>query len=134
MGMGSLAAAAARRAAIMAQVAILREKISVAREVKNDLTSSNTAIDRALTQWTNRYAAFQASSMSEVVVTDKFEGESAEKIQTRLPDAIQKMTETQSSANSVQGEISTQQTKLDEYITRLEEKISMLLSELASVV
>lgn len=134
MGMGSLAAAAARRAAIMEQVGKLRDKISVAREVKTDLSNSDKAINDALKQWTNRYNAFQASSMSEVVVTDKFEGESAEKIQTRLPDGIQKMTETQSSANSVQDEISKQQTKLDEYITRLEQKISMLLSELASVV
>lgn len=134
MGMGSLAAAAARRAAIMAQVAVLRKKIADAREVKNDLSSSDKAISRALLQWSLRYFAFRASSMSEVVVTDKFEGESAEKIQTRLPDGIQKMTETQSSAKSVQGEIAMQQTKLDEYITKLEEKISALLSELASVV
>ncbi len=134
MGMGSLAAAAAKRAAITAQIGIYRVKITIARELKNDLTSSDTAINNALTQWSNRYNAFQASSMSEVVVTDKFEGESAEKIQTRLPDGIQKMTETQSSAESVQGEIGMQQTKLDEYIAELEEKISALLSELASVV
>lgn len=133
MGIGSLAAAAARRAAIMAQVAILREKISKAREVKNDLTSSDRALNSALMQWTNRYAAFQASSMSEVVVTDKFEGESAEKIQARLPDAIQKMADTQSSTESVQGEISVQMTKLDEYIAKLEEQISALLSGLAAI-
>ena len=134
MGMESLAAAARKRAAIMAQVGIFRVKITIARELKNDLTSSDTAINNALTQWSNRYTAFQASSMSEVVVTDKFEGESAEKIQTRLPDGIQQMTETQSSASDVQTEISTQQQKLDEYIAELEEKISALLSELASVV
>lgn len=129
----SLAAAAAKRAAIMAQVGILRTKISNARSIKSDLESSGREIDIALTLWTNRYAAFQSSSMSEVVVTDKFEGESAEKIQARLPDAIEKMINTQSRTENVQGEISEQMTKLDEYIAELEEKISALLSGLAAI-
>lgn len=133
MGPGGLAAMAAKRAAIMAQIGKLRIKIAKARAVITNLNNSNTALDNALMQWTRRYAAFQSSAMSEVVVADKFEGESAEKIRTRLPDAIQKMTDTQSSTGNVQCEIGIQITKLEEYIAKLEEEIAALMSEMMAI-
>lgn len=133
MGLGDLAAAAAKRAAIRRKIAELRAKIDKARTVKTNLRNSDTAISNALMQWTSRYAAFQSSPMSEVVVTDKFEGVSAEKIQARLPVAIEEMTKTQASSENVRGEISIQIMKLDEYIAKLLEEISALMSQLAAV-
>lgn len=133
MGLGDLAASIAKRAAIMKQIGEIRIKISNARTVKINLKNSDTAINNTLMRWTSRYNAFQSSPMSEVVVTDKFEGESAEKIRTRLPDATQAMAVTQSSTENVRGEISVQITKLDEYIAKLEEEISALMASLAAI-
>ncbi len=133
MGLGDIVARGARIAAISAQIAILREKISKARSVKTELKNSDTALNNTLMQWTSRYNAFQSSPMSEIVVPDKFEGVSAEKIRTRLPVAIEQMTATQSSTESVQSEISEQITKLDTYIAELEEKIAALRSEMAAI-
>lgn len=133
MGLGDLAASIAKTAAIMKQIGEIRIKISNARTVKINLKNSDTAINNTLMRWTSRYNAFQSSPMSEVVVTDKFEGESAEKIRTRLPDATQAMADTQASTENVQGEISVQITKLDEYIAKLEEEISALMASLAAI-
>lgn len=133
MGIADIAARAAKAAAIAKQIGELRIKISKARLVKTDLKNCDTAISNTVMQWTSRYSAFQSSPMSEVVVTDKFEGESAEKIRASLPKAIQTMNDTQQSAGDVQNEITEQITKLDEYITMLEEQISALMSEAASL-
>ena len=133
MGIADIVARGAKMAAIAKQIGELRIKISNARIVKTNLKNCDTAINNTLMQWTSRYSAFQSSSMSEVVVTDKFEGESAEKIQAALPTAIQEMDTTQQSAESVRSEIGEQLSKLDEYITMLEEKIAALRSEMASL-
>lgn len=133
MGLEDLAAIIAKKLEIMKQIGELRDKIRDARTVKTSLKNSDTAISNTLMRWTSRYNAFQSSPMSEVVVTDKFEGESAEKIRTRLPEAIQAMAVTQSSTENVRGEISVQITKLDEYIAELEEKIAALMASLAAI-
>lgn len=133
MGLEDLAAIIAKKLEIMKQIGELRDKIRDARTVKTNLKNSDTAISNTLMRWTSRYNAFQSSPMSEVVVTDKFEGESAEKIRTRLPEAIQAMAVTQSSTENVRGEISVQITKLDEYIAELEEKIAALMASLAAI-
>lgn len=133
MGLGDLAAKMAKRKAIMDQVKKLRDKIRDARDIKTELKNSDTAINNTLMRWTSRYHAFQSSPMSEVVVTDKFEGDSAEKIKTRLPDAIQAMDQTQASTESVRSEISVQITKIDEYIAKLEEEIAALLSSMPAL-
>lgn len=133
MGIGDIAARAAKAAAIAGQIGELRVKISKARIVKTNLKNCDTAISNTLMHWTSRYSAFQSSPMAEVVVTDKFEGQSAEKIRAGLPKAIQAMDDTQQSAGDVQNEIAEQITKLDEYITLLEEKIAALMSEMASL-
>lgn len=133
MGEGGLTKAAARRAAIMEKIRELRVKIAHARTVKVNLKNADTEISNALTRWTNRYAAFLSNIMSDIVVADKFEGDSAEKIRTRLPDAINKMTFIQSATESVQSEVSVQITKLDEYIGKLQDEIAALQAELWAV-
>lgn len=133
MGLEGLAVIFAKRKAIMEKVKKLRKKISDAREIKTELKNSDTEINNTLMRWTSRYNAFQSSPMSEVVVTDKFEGVSAEKIKTRLPEAIQAMDQTQASTESVRGEISVQITKIDEYIAKLEEEIAALLSSMPAL-
>ena len=133
MGLVGVEARSKRANEIMKQVGELREKVSKARVVKTRLKNSDTVINNTLMQWTSRYRAFQASPMSEVVVTDKFEGESAEAIRSKLPDTVQLMNDTQASTEGVQGEIAVQITKLDEYMERLEMKISALMGELAAL-
>lgn len=133
MGEGGLSKAAARRAAIMEKIRELRVKIAHARTVKTNLKSADTGISNALMRWTSRYAAFQSGVMSQIVVTDKFEGDSAEKIRMRFPDAVNKMTSMCSAAENVQGEVSVQITKLDEYIGKLQDEIAALQSELWAV-
>lgn len=133
MGLGDMLVRAAKASLIKGQIDELDAKITEARTIKIELRNSDTALNNTLLQWTSRYRAFQASPMSEVVVVDKFEGESAEKIRASLPSAIEEMEATQASTESVQGEIDVQITKLDEYIAMLREKIAALRSEMAAL-
>ena len=71
--------------------------------------------------------------MAPVVVTDRFEGDAAERISIRLPQPIAEMDSTRASALGVQGEISTQLAKLDLYINKLEDEKDKLLAELAAI-
>lgn len=133
MDVADLAARAAREAAITRQINELHGSIAKTRKVRNDLSNSNAAIGNELRQWTDRYNVFRSSPMSEVVVTDKYEGESAEKIKMRLPDMLQIMEKTKLSAEGVQREIGVQISRLDTYIAAQEAKIAALRRELAAL-
>ncbi|MCM1424446.1 MAG: hypothetical protein NC415_11635 [bacterium] len=133
MGLGDMLARAAKVSLINKQIAELDDLVAEARSIKVELKNSDMALNNPLLQWTSRYRAFQASPMSEVVVVDKFEGESAERIRAALPSAIEEMEATQAATESVQGEIDVQITKLDEYIDMLGEKIAALRSEMAAL-
>ncbi|MCM1268435.1 MAG: hypothetical protein NC302_11065 [Bacteroidales bacterium] len=133
MGLGDMLARAAKVSLINKQIAELDDLVAEARSIKVELKNSDMALNNTLLQWTSRYRAFQASPMSEVVVVDKFEGESAERIRAALPSAIEEMEATQAATESVQGEIDVQITKLDEYIDMLGEKIAALRSEMAAL-
>ncbi|MBD5395737.1 MAG: hypothetical protein HDR71_16075 [Lachnospiraceae bacterium] len=138
--MADIRSYAAEMAAKMAQRAIIREaikrvqeKIDAAREVKIALNNINRQIADAVNRWARTLASFQSSVMAPVVVTDRFEGDAAERISIRLPQPIAEMESTRASAQGVQGEISTQLAKLDLYINKLEDEKDKLLAELAAI-
>lgn len=129
----AIAARNAKRAEIRAAIAVLQEQINIARQSKIELSKINVVISNLLTEWGNSLKAFESGAMAAVVVPDRFEGETAEKISTRLPEPISEMESTNSSALGVQAEIAEQLTKLDTYINELEEKKSVLYAQLAAI-
>lgn len=128
-----MAAKMAKRAVIREAIKRVQAKIDAARDVKTALNNINRQIADAVNRWANKLASFQSSVMAPVMVTDKFEGEAAERISIRLPQPIAEMENTRASAQGVQGEISVQLTKLDLYIAKLEDEKDKLIAELAAI-
>lgn len=137
MGIGSkaaeLAAKMAKRLEILAAIAKVQGLIREAERVKNLIDQINLQITNSLNIWTNALSAFESSVMAPVVVTDKFEGESAEKISIRLPEPVTQMESTKASAEGVQGEIAVQITLLDTYIAEKETELDGLWAQYAAI-
>lgn len=123
----------ARRRELQAAIQKIQSEIIAVQAIKTILTAINVHIVESLNRWGNQLSTFQASVMANVVVTDKFEGESATKISTKLPEPIDKMIETQTAALSVQDNIAEQISKLEIYIEKLEVEKGALEAELASL-
>ncbi len=107
--------------------------INAARTVQRKLQNINNQITNSLNAWTSSLSAFQSSVMAPVVVTDKFEGHSAQIISAKLPDPIAKMDSSKSSAEGVQGEIGVQIEKLEIYISEKESEIAALRAQIAAI-
>ena len=130
---GVAAAKAAMRAAIRKEIQKLKAKMRDAKEVKQKIKRIRSLIDQDISTWNRSLGAFESSPMAPVKVIDKFEGESAESISTKIPEPIDNMQETASGAQGVQGEVDIQIEKLDAYIELLEQKIEALYAKLASI-
>ena len=122
-----------RRRELQAALQKIQSEITKVLSIKTILTAVNAGIATSLTQWGNQLSSFQASVMAPVVVTDKFEGESATKISTKLPEPINKMAEIGAAALVVQDDIAEQISKLEIYIEKLEVEKAALEAELASI-
>ena len=122
-----------KRAAIMAKIREYRAKIAEARRIKTNMNKIDRDITNTIKRWTRQYASFQSSVMAPVVVTNKFEGDTAEKISAKLPEPIEKMDQIQSATENVQTEITVQIIKLEAYIKKLEAKIAALQAEMAGI-
>lgn len=123
----------AKRSAILAEIRKLRVKITEARIVKTNLNNVDRRVSNSIRKWVSGYSGFQAQTMSPIVVINKFEGDTAEKIQAKLPEPIDQMETEVTSAENVQVEIGMQIEKLDQYIEKLQAKIDALQAELAAL-
>ncbi|MCH5264030.1 MAG: hypothetical protein J1F42_14070 [Lachnospiraceae bacterium] len=131
---GSVGAAkAAMRAAINAEIQKLQKKIRKAKDVKQKIKLVQLHIDADISTWNRSLGTFESSQMAPVKVTDKFEGDSAETISTKIPEPIDIMRENTSGAQEVQGEADIQIEKLDVYIETLEQQIEALRAQLAAI-
>lgn len=137
MGIRSMAAEIAEKMAkrleILAAIQKVQALINEATRVKDRLDQINLQITNSLTIWTNALSAFQSCAMAPVVVADRFEGESAEKISIKLPDPIGEMENTKGSAEGVQGEIDVQITMLNTYIEEKKAEVDELWARFAAI-
>ncbi len=118
---------------IRKQIREITTKINAAAAVKVSLINMDTLITNTRNKWDKRLSAFLSSVMSPVVVTDKFEGDSADAISANLPTPIEMMSHTSTQAGGVQTEIAEQLSKLGEYIGKLEDEKAIKEAELAAI-
>lgn len=128
-----MAARMAKRLAILAEISRFQGLVDQANRAKSGLNRVNTQISNSISIWVVVLSAFQSSAMAPVVVPDRFEGESAEKISIRLPEPIAQMESTKTAAQGVQGEIAEQLAKLEIYIAEKKAKIDELRAQLAAL-
>lgn len=123
----------AQRQAIRIEIRMLQKEIREAQNLKTKLSRENSRTGNSVTNWQNGLKGFESCSMAAVTVTDKFEGESAEIISSRLPDPIMEMNNTKMAAERVQGAANAQLNKLDSYIAKKENEIASLEAKLAAI-
>lgn len=133
MEIAEMAARMAARMALMREIQGIQVLINAARSAQEKLNNINDQITNSLNTWTSALSAFQSSKMAPVIVTDKFEGSSAQAISAKLPDPIAKMDKSKASAEEVQGEIGVQLSKLEIYISEKEIKVAELRAQLAAI-
>lgn len=128
-----MAARMAKRMALLQAICRIQVLIDTARKAQTRLERINNQITNSLNAWTRALSTFQSSVMAPVIVTDKFEGSSAQAISAGLPDPIAEMDRSKSSAEGVQGEIGVQISKLEIYISKKEQEIAELRAQLAAI-
>ena len=124
---------AAKRRRLKAAIKKVEQQIKQAEGVQKRLKRADDKIDVSLERWERRLFVFHAGEMAPGVVTDRFEGESAEKIKARLPEPLEEMDADKSSAQCVQREISIQIRKLDTYISKKKRELASLRAQLAAL-
>ncbi|TCL60979.1 hypothetical protein EDD76_10176 [Kineothrix alysoides] len=123
-----------RRARIRSQISNLNAKISSVRSLVSSFTSANAELAACQSDWGSAYSAYQGNQMaSDVFVTDKFEGDTAEKLSADIPEVLKNMTHTRVIVGNVRASISNQIQKLQMYISKLESQVSALYVELNNV-
>lgn len=124
----------ARRSAIRAEIRLLQGKLSIARELVSAFRKVHMEVKNAQEQWTSNYTAFQSIEINaNVLVTDVFEGNIAEKLSGRIPQVTGKMETTVAQMENTDSCITRQITLLEEYIQELFLKIQALYSEMEAL-
>lgn len=123
----------AARACLLKQIGEIEGLISHANAVMTELCTTNANITTVLSTWTSGLSTFEASTMAEVFVKDKFEGVAAAKLQTKLPEALTQMESSATAAVDTQEAISVQINKLNTYINTKGTLLSSLYGQLQAI-
>lgn len=127
----SSAARAARRAAIKAKIRKYQEQIKKCRSTIQKLIARKKNLRQETSEWDHKYRnAMNSHITAEIVVTNHYEGITAEKFREDFPAAQSKMIRSVQRTNEVQEDISAQVDKINQYIEKLCEKIDELRAKL----
>jgi len=130
----ALAEKAARQNEIMREIRKINNKIRETREIIKDLNNSGRTIRREAENWNSAYESCQTDEIcSAVYVPDVFEGHTAWRLGEEIPSATALMKGSAGQMESLCGVIAAQTVILEKYITKLQEKIQLLYSQLEMI-
>ena len=122
---------AAKSAALQSQILALNTKLASVNSQINSLAAERSKLIAYLSNWATRKALYDCNNnLTEVVITNVFEGECADKIKTDLDACILDMTQTQNGVGGLNGSVGNQITRLNEYVTCINSKLATLRYEL----
>lgn len=131
---GSIATRNRERAELRAKISALRKKVTAARELMEQFNRCRRALETHITNWERQYSNYTANELlSQIFVTDRFEGNIAENLSQEFPLLPQKMNTTSGSMQVLLSAMASQVRCLQEYIAKLEEEISSLQAALAAL-
>lgn len=123
-----------RRAAIEAQIRQWEEKLRNVESQIAALTDEKSKLGTCLTDWSTQKSICSSSDiLSEVVVLNVFEGVCADQIRTDMGTCLAKMDKTCSNVFRLNGSIAAQISRLQQYVSVIQTKLSSLRSELNSI-
>ena len=125
---------ARRRAAIQAEIDKWNNKLTTVQSQKTSLTAQQANLNLYMGDWDTQKTAYNGNDiLTEVVILNVFEGVCADKIKEELTASVTQMDQTYSRVSGLNGNVGLQISRLNEYITFIDEKITALKNELNSI-
>ena len=123
-----------KREEIRGKISALSAKIDEANEIIEALSESKKNLNDDIEEWENSYQTYQSVEInSNIFLTDVFEGNMAERLKIRIPNAFGLMKNSVSIMNSVIAGVNEQIIFIQDYISELQQEIRALYTELAGI-
>lgn len=125
---------ARRRAAIQAEIDKWNNKLEKVQSQKRSLTAQKANLNLYMGNWDTQKTTYNGNDiLTEVVILNVFEGVCADTMKEKLTNSITQMDQTYSRVSGLNGNVGLQISRLNEYITFIDEKITVLKNELNSI-
>lgn len=125
---------ARRIAAIQAEISQWNAKRERVESQRASLTSEQSSLNAYLGDWEIQKSIYNGSEiLSEVVIVNVFEGVCADRIKADLTDSITAMDQTHSDVGGLNGNVGVQISRLDQYVSVINIKLTSLRNELNSI-
>ena len=131
MDYGQVMAERMRIEGIMRQIRVIDEKLSACRPVKAALSAQQTSLDSAVENWVNvRQILLSDVRYTEIVTTDVFEGEMANRLKEYISEVLTDINDGISASELLLDELQAQIGKLEEYEAELSAERASLAAQL----
>lgn len=125
---------ARKRAEIQAKINEWNNKLNNVNSQISSLNTQQSNLNTYLADWDTQKNTYNGSDiLSDVVIVNVFEGVCADDIKADFSDCITQMDTTYSDVSGLNGNVSLQISRLNEYVTFINGKIAALKSELNSI-
>lgn len=125
---------ARRRAAIQSEINNWNTKLTNVNSQIDALTAEESNLVTYLGEWTTQKSLYDENkTLSEVVITNVFEGVCADKIQSELAGCISEMNLTYNNVAGLKGNVTAQIGRLRQQKSYINSRISSLSNEMKSI-
>lgn len=125
---------ARKREAIQKKIDEWNNKFTTVQSQKTSLTAQQANLNLYMGNWDTQKTTYNGNDiLTEVVILNVFEGVCADTMKEELTDSVTQMDQTYSGVSGLNGNVGLQISRLNEYITFINEKITALKNELNSI-
>ena len=125
---------ARRIAALQAEIHQWDSKLATVSSQKESLTTEQSNLNTRLGDWDAQKRIYHGNeTLSEVVILNVFEGVCADRIKADFTDCMEEMDRTCSGVGGLNGNVGVQISRLNQYISVINAKLTSLRDELNSI-
>lgn len=125
---------ARRIEAIQAQIRQWDAKLTQVKSQISALTKEQSNLNSYLGDWDTQKGIYNGSELlSDVVIINVFEGVCADKIKMEMGESIKEMDQTCSRVRGLNGNVGVQIARLNQYVSVINSRLTMLRGELNSL-
>lgn len=123
-----------RRKEIQRKIDEWNEKLNKVKLQKANLGLQQIILNTYMRKWDTQKTTYSGNDiLTEVVILNVFEGVCADTMKEKFTNSVTQMDQTYSGVSGLNGNVGLQISRLDEYITLINEKLTALRSELNSI-
>lgn len=123
-----------RRKEIQRKIDEWNEKLNKVKLQKANLGLQQIILNTYMRKWDTQKTTYSGNDiLTEVVILNVFEGVCADTMKEKFTNSVTQMDQTYSGVSGLNGNVGLQISRLDEYITLINGKLTALRSELNSI-